>query len=163
MISVEQIRALEERVEKALSFIASLRTEKVALEKRLETADALRLKAEARAEAAELHVLELEEAAEAFRQDQARIEEGIVHALERLDSFEDLVLRAELEAKPQAASEKIAEAASAPAAAPTPEPAAPAEKSSPSAGEAEPATVVPEASKPLEELPVVETGELDIF
>ena len=30
--------------------------------------------------------------AEEYRKDQAKIEEGIVHALEKLDSFEDLVL-----------------------------------------------------------------------
>ena len=40
-------------------------------------------------------VAELESAAEAFRRDQVSIEEGIIHALRKLDAFEDLVLKVE--------------------------------------------------------------------
>lgn len=87
MISVEQIRALEGRVEKALAYIASLKTENADLKRKLELAEGeLRRSAQRAAE--------LEAAAEAFRRDQARIEEGIIHALEKLDAFEDLVIRA---------------------------------------------------------------------
>jgi hypothetical protein len=95
MISVEQIRALEERIEKALSFIAGLKSENAELRSRLDRSDADRIGAEKRADEAGLRVLELEEEAVAFRKDQLRIEEGIIHALEKLDAFEDLVLRVE--------------------------------------------------------------------
>jgi chromosome segregation ATPase len=134
MISLEQVRALEDRVEKAVAYIAGLRGEVAELGRRLaeaqsfidDAADELAaaeektLAAEARAEAAEAQRLaesgrirefesrladmaervaaaetraaELNARAEEYRKDQAKIEEGIVHALAKLDSFEDLVL-----------------------------------------------------------------------
>lgn len=162
MLSLEQVRALEDRVEKAVAYIATIREENAELRRRLgeaearngenqsfideaaeelaaaeekanaaeaaavearaasATAEAARQAAESRAEAAasrsgqlEAHFRELEtkaldlanraEAAEAkaaefasrveeYRRDQSRIEEGIVHALEKLDTFEDLIL-----------------------------------------------------------------------
>jgi chromosome segregation ATPase len=134
MISLEQVRALEGRVERAVSYIASLREEGAELrrrlaeaqsfideaanelaaaeqkfldaEKRAVAAEALR-QAEGgrmreyesrlsdmaeRVAAAESKAAELGARAEEYRRDQAKIEEGIVHALEKLDSFEDLVL-----------------------------------------------------------------------
>jgi len=141
VISLEQVRALEERVERAVAYIASLRGETAELGKRLaetqsfidEAADELAvaeervLAAEGKVEAAderadaaeslrqaeagrirefesrladmaervaaaETRAAELTARAEEYRKDQAKIEEGIVHALERLDSFEDRVL-----------------------------------------------------------------------
>jgi len=134
VVSLEQVRALEDRVEKAVAFIASLREEGAELRRRLaeaqsfideagkELADAeLKVQAaEARASeaatrkdsdaakvrelearvadmaqrvaAAETRAAELAARAEEYRKDQAKIEEGIVHALAKLDSFEDLVL-----------------------------------------------------------------------
>jgi hypothetical protein len=47
---------------------------------------------EARAVTAESQIAELVAKADEYRRDQSRIEEGIVHALEKLDFFEDLVL-----------------------------------------------------------------------
>jgi len=91
MIGVEQIRALEDRIEKALAFISGLRSENAALQ--AEASDEARGRAEDRAAAAESRTRELEEAIAIFRRDQSRIEEGILHALEKLDAFEDLVLR----------------------------------------------------------------------
>lgn len=162
MISLEQVRALEDRVEKAVSYIASLREEgaelrrrlaetqsfvdvavtelaeaeekvlaataaaeaaaeqkaaaaeekQAAAEKRADAVEELRL-AEAQAvagrvrelesrladmaervAAAETRAAELSARAEEYRKDQSKIEEGIVHALRKLDSFEDLVLSA---------------------------------------------------------------------
>jgi chromosome segregation ATPase len=87
MISVEQVRALEDRVEKAVAFIATLKHENVALRGELDSARQELAKALSRA-------AELEAAAETFRRDQASIEEGITHALRKLDAFEDLVLKA---------------------------------------------------------------------
>jgi chromosome segregation ATPase len=154
VVSLEQVRALEDRVEKAVAYIASLREEgaelrrrlaeaqsfideaaeeiaaaeekTLAAEKRAEAVEASRL-AEAsrirevesrladmaeRVAAAETRAAELSARAEEYRKDQAKIEEGIVHALEKLDSFEDLVLSqaapAEREPEPKAASEPAA-------------------------------------------------------
>lgn len=94
MISLEQVRALEARVEKAVAFIASLRAENAVLKDGL-------LEAELRTEAAEARTAELEELIKEFQKDQERIEEGIVQALHKLDAFEDVVHAA---AKPSAAS-----------------------------------------------------------
>lgn len=106
MIGVEQIRALEDRIEKALAFIAGLRAENAALQAKAEASDAARGRAEDRAAAAESRVRELEEAIAVFKRDQSRIEEGILHALEKLDAFEDLVLRSpSKEASPAPAAE----------------------------------------------------------
>ncbi|HUX39809.1 MAG TPA: hypothetical protein VMV83_01480 [Rectinemataceae bacterium] len=93
MIGVEQIRTLEDRIEKALAFIAGLREENAALLTKVEAKDEARGRAEDRAAAAESRVRELEEAIATFKRDQSKIEEGILHALEKLDAFEDLVLR----------------------------------------------------------------------
>jgi chromosome segregation ATPase len=155
MISLEQVRALEDRVEKAVAYIATLRANGAELERRLaeaqsfideaakelaaseeksQAAEAKLSEAEAKAgavaskvvelearraaletqrqaesahirevesrladmservAAAETRAAELSSRAEEYRKDQAKIEEGIVHALARLDSFEDLML-----------------------------------------------------------------------
>jgi DNA repair exonuclease SbcCD ATPase subunit len=149
MISLAQVRALEDRVEKAVAYITSLRGEGVELARRLaeaqsfideaanelaaaeektqaaehraEAAEELR-QAEAsalggrirefesrladmaeRVAAAEARAAELGTRSEEYRKDQAKIEEGIIHALEKLDSFEDLVL-----GKPSAPGKRLA-------------------------------------------------------
>ena len=93
MLGVEQIRTLEDRIEKALAYIGGLRAENAALQTKAEASDEARGRADDRAAAAESRVRELEEAIAIFKRDQSRIEEGILHALEKLDAFEDLVLR----------------------------------------------------------------------
>lgn len=77
MLTLEQVRALEARVEKAVNLIAALRAENGTLRSGLT--------------AAEGRVAELEGLVREFQADQARIEEGIVHALKKLDAFEDAV------------------------------------------------------------------------
>lgn len=77
MLTLEQVRALEARVEKAVNLIAALRAENGTLRSGLA--------------AAEGRVAELEGLVREFQADQARIEEGIVHALKKLDAFEDAV------------------------------------------------------------------------
>ena len=105
MISVEQVHALEERVEQAVAYISELRQENAGLKRELEGA---RLEAEKSAARA----AELEAAAETFRRDQASIEEGIMHALRKLDAFEDLVLKAgERAPRPEARAQASEEAA----------------------------------------------------
>lgn len=95
MISLEQVRALESRVEKAVALIASLRAENASMRSGLATA--------------ELRVSELEGLVTDFQKDQARIEEGIVEALRKLDSFEDAVHEA-VALKPATIPEAVIEA-----------------------------------------------------
>lgn len=181
MISVEQVHALEERVEKAVGYISALKTENAAIRRELEEAKAEVVKAQIRA-------TELESAAEAFRRDQVSIEEGIIHALRKLDAFEDLVLKVGQVAGRSGAETVIPAAAGARAAMEARPPVAPAIKSEapvqarqPSPVEAAP--VAAEATKTADELsleeleaatapvPVAEEpvqapsleGELDIF
>jgi len=148
MVSLEQIRALEARVEKAVVLIDKLRRENAGLEQRLieasrseeqvktayfelesRTAAASRMTSESearlselgaglkvaedkardaelkaaeaeeraavlerRALAAEHKASELESKAEEIKREQSRIEEGLTHALQKLDAFEDLVM-----------------------------------------------------------------------
>jgi len=91
MISLEQVRSLESRVEKAVALIASLRMENASMRSGLT--------------AAESRVAELEGLIQDFQKDQARIEEGIVEALRKLDSFEDSVHVAVSDNKPERAVE----------------------------------------------------------
>ncbi|HTX72680.1 MAG TPA: hypothetical protein VMC79_07615 [Rectinemataceae bacterium] len=113
MISLEQVHSLEERVERAVGLIAALRAENAALRGRvdevtavidgaaaeLEAAEAARGSAEARVVELERRVGEAESKAaelaariEDYRRDQTKIEEGILKALDKLDSFEDLLV-----------------------------------------------------------------------
>lgn len=87
MIRLEQVVALEARVEKAVALISSLRTENSSLRAGLA--------------AAESRVTELETLVAEFQKDQSRIEEGILQALRKLDSFEDSVHGAIAASAPQ--------------------------------------------------------------
>jgi FtsZ-binding cell division protein ZapB len=132
MISLEQIRLLESRVEKAVVYIDLLQDENASLKSKLS--------------GYEKRIQDLEVLVRSFQQDQGRIEEGILHALDRLNAFEDEIL-SEAEEKPKANAKKFV---------------------------AEPAEMEPEKIRetaPLEELiPADEgepeesqKGELDIF
>ena len=130
MVSLEQIRALEARVEKAVLLIEKLRKENADLEQRLieasrgeerlreveqkvaiaelkateaekraaelantaQTLEAENASLRERTAGAEQKAAELETRAEQLRHEQGRIEEGLAHALEKLDAFEDLVM-----------------------------------------------------------------------
>ncbi|MDR2964602.1 MAG: cell division protein ZapB [Treponema sp.] len=82
MISLEQVQLLEERVSKAVDYVKRVKAENTAL-----TAEkaALIQKMEAnqkRIDELEVHVLR-------FKEDQGRIEDGIIAALDRLSQFEE--------------------------------------------------------------------------
>jgi len=77
MISLDQVQALETRVEKAIAAIDRLRSENATLRE-----SAAREKKRA---------ADIERTIEEFRRDQTRIEQGILHALERLNAFEDAI------------------------------------------------------------------------
>jgi len=98
MISLEQVRALETRVEKAVALIAALRAENASMRSGLS--------------AAEGRVAELEGLVSEFQKDQSRIEQGIIEALRKLDSFEDAVHEAATSGAARPAPAPAAEAAS---------------------------------------------------
>ena len=85
MLNLDQVRLLENRVEKAVGKIQSLTTENTHLRSQLSGMQA--------------RVGELEGLVRSFKDDQGRIEEGILNALDRLSAFEDSVFNAE--PKPQ--------------------------------------------------------------
>ena len=82
MISLEQVQLLETRVSKAIEYVkrvtaenAALAAEKTGLQKKLE--------------ANQKRIDELEVLVMRFKEDQGRIEDGIVAALDRLSQFEE--------------------------------------------------------------------------
>jgi chromosome segregation ATPase len=75
MLSLDQVRNLEARVEKALGYIDELTEENASLRERLG--------------GYEMRIKDLEVLVRDFQQDQGRIEEGILSALEKLNAFED--------------------------------------------------------------------------
>jgi len=94
MISLEQVQLLEERVSKAIDYVrrvnsenAVLADEKVALMQKLETN-------QKRIDELEVHVLR-------FKEDQGRIEDGILAALDRLSQFEEAFEKSLKDDKPQ--------------------------------------------------------------
>ena len=80
MLSLDQIKQLEARVSKALELIQSLKDEN----------DLLKLELHDR----QKRIDELENIVLVFRNDQAKIEEGIINALNHLSAFEDTVYQA---------------------------------------------------------------------
>ena len=77
MLTLDHVRALAERVDRAVSTIARLRAENSSLREELGAGKA--------------RVAELEAFVEGVKRDQSRIEEAIVKALGRLESFEDTI------------------------------------------------------------------------
>ncbi len=78
MLNLDQVRLLENRVERAVDRIQNLTAENRRLTTELETV--------------RKRVQDLEGLVNSFRNDQGRIEEGILNALERLSAFEEAVL-----------------------------------------------------------------------
>ena len=80
MINLDQIKQLEERVSKAIELMQTLKDEN----------DLLKLELHDR----QKRIEELENIVLVFRNDQAKIEEGIISALNHLSAFEDTVYQA---------------------------------------------------------------------
>ncbi len=78
MITLEQIRRLDHRVQAAVGRIATHKNENALLREKLESYEG--------------RILELENSIAAFKRDQSEIEQGIVSALNQLDQLEDEVL-----------------------------------------------------------------------
>ncbi|RPJ06589.1 MAG: cell division protein ZapB [Spirochaetaceae bacterium] len=75
MISLEQIRILEQKVNRAVGVVSRLQEENRFLRRTLESS--------------QTKMLELESLVNTFKQDQKEIEKGIVGVLDKLDRLED--------------------------------------------------------------------------
>jgi FtsZ-binding cell division protein ZapB len=84
MVTLEQVRQLETKITKAIDYVNRVNAEEKLLR---EENDLLRGKLESSLQ----RVDELEDSVQRFKEDQARIEEGIVAALDRLNQFEDAI------------------------------------------------------------------------
>ena len=93
MLNLDQVRLLESKVERAVQMIKSLHTEKDSLKKEIEVKDK--------------RISELEKLIVAFKDDQSKIEEGIINALNQLSAFEDASYTRKNEARPQAAETEM--------------------------------------------------------
>jgi hypothetical protein len=79
MVTLEQVRQLETKIAKAIEYVNRIPGENKLLRGKLESS----LK----------RVKELDDLVQRFKEDQSRIEEGIVAALDRLNQFEDAIGR----------------------------------------------------------------------
>ncbi|GHV78857.1 hypothetical protein AGMMS49944_06480 [Spirochaetia bacterium] len=84
MVTLEQVRQLETKVGKAIEYVNRVSAENKLLQ---EENNLLRGKLEGSLK----RVDELEESVQRFKEDQGRIEEGIIAALDRLNQFEDAI------------------------------------------------------------------------
>jgi predicted nuclease with TOPRIM domain len=82
MISLEQVQLLETRVSKALDYVQNVTAENAALVSQRE-------ELQAKLEANQKRIDELEVLVMRFKKDQGRIEDGIIAALDRLSQFEE--------------------------------------------------------------------------
>jgi len=101
MLNLDQVRLLESKVERAVQMIKSLHTEKDSLKKEIEVRDK--------------RISELEKLIVAFKDDQSKIEEGIINALNQLSAFEDASYTRKNEVRPQAAETETPEPSQEPA------------------------------------------------
>ena len=84
MVTLEQVRQLETKIAKAIEYVNRLSAEEKLLR---EENNLLRDKLESSLK----RVDELEGSIQRFKEDQCRIEEGIIAALDRLNQFEDAI------------------------------------------------------------------------
>ena len=75
MVSLEQVKLLESKVTKAINYVQTVTEENTALRKKLDSN--------------QKRIDELEILIQRFKEEQSKIEEGILSALERLNQFED--------------------------------------------------------------------------
>ena len=77
MVTLEQVRLLETKVAKAIDYVKKVTDENALLRGKIDTY--------------QKRIDELEVLVQRFKEDQSRIEEGIISALERLNQFEDAI------------------------------------------------------------------------
>ncbi|MDR0731665.1 MAG: cell division protein ZapB [Treponema sp.] len=156
MITLEQVKQLEAKVARAIEYVERISGENSQLQGKLDSY--------------QRRIDELEVLIQKFREDQGRIEEGILSALDRLNKFEDAIEKSiaspppEPGPPPHRESREPERKKETPAPASVPPAAAPV---SGTAGEIE--TLEPEGAEDTEESPFEDsqdgsaTGELDIF
>ncbi len=88
MVSLDQVRQLEAKVNRAVEIIRSLKEENRTLRRTIDASQA-RMK-------------DLEELVRVFKSDQAEIERGLVSAIRKLDQLEDGLEAAQRQAAPEA-------------------------------------------------------------
>jgi predicted nuclease with TOPRIM domain len=84
MISLEQVKLLEAKVARAVEYVERMSSENAALVSE-------RAGLETKLEANQKRIDELEVVVMRFKEDQSRIEDGILSALERLNQFEEAI------------------------------------------------------------------------
>jgi FtsZ-binding cell division protein ZapB len=77
MVSLEQVKLLEAKVARAIDFVERVTGENAALREKLDSYQG--------------RIDELEVLVQRFKEDQGRIEDGILSALDRLNQFEDAI------------------------------------------------------------------------
>ena len=92
MISLDQVKLLEAKVARAIEYVERVNSENIALVQR--EAELL-----AKLESSQKRTEELEALVLRFKEDQSRIEDGILAALDRLNQFEEAIEKS-LEDKP---------------------------------------------------------------
>jgi chromosome segregation ATPase len=85
MVTLDQVKLLESKVAKALDFVGQVSGENTLLKEKVDTY--------------QKRINELELLLQNFREDQGRIEEGILNALDRLNQFEDAIQKSLSEGK----------------------------------------------------------------
>ena len=101
MITLEQVRLLETRITKTIEYVKKVTGENTALKGKLDSY--------------QKRIAELEVLIQRFREDQSRIEDTILSALDRLNQFEDAVEGApQMESKNKEAKQQGSGASSTP-------------------------------------------------
>jgi TolA-binding protein len=77
MVTLEQVKLLESKVVKAISYVEKVTNENVQLQDKLDSY--------------QKRIADLEILVQRFKEDQGRIEDGILSALDRLNQFEDAI------------------------------------------------------------------------
>ena len=136
MVTLEQVKQLESKVTQTIDYVKKVRGENSQLKEKLSSY--------------QKRIEELEVLVQQFKENQSRIEDGILSALDRLNQFEDA-----LESKLAPENKASAETKPSPESKLSPERKAPPEKKPPAP------VAAPEA--PAAEIPDIDSGELDIF
>ena len=135
MVSLEQVRLLESKVTKTIDYVRKMTEENSVLKGKLDSY--------------QKRIDDLEVLIQGFKDDQSRIEDGILSALERLNQFEDA-----LESKLSMESKHSTEA----------KPSTEAKHSAQKKPPAKPEKIeAPAVGEPAEEEKDLDSGELDIF
>ncbi|MDR1256760.1 MAG: cell division protein ZapB [Spirochaetaceae bacterium] len=107
MVTIDQVKQLETRIAKAIDHINGITGENALLKSRLDSVTSENTLLKTNLDGYQKRIEELEALIQRFKEDQARIEEGIIAALDRLNQFEDDV-RKTIES-PQAAAQMPAD------------------------------------------------------